>query len=54
MAYYFVTVQARFRSPLEPLICILSVYLFQSADRSRTWSWQSSSSPALSDLSINQ
>jgi 4-amino-4-deoxy-L-arabinose transferase-like glycosyltransferase len=29
--YYFVTVQARFRSPLEPLICILMVYLFQSA-----------------------
>jgi hypothetical protein len=38
--YYFVTVQARFRHPLEPLICILSVYLFQSADRTRTWSWQ--------------
>jgi hypothetical protein len=38
--YYFVTVQARFRSPLEPLICILGVYLFQSADRSRLWSWQ--------------
>jgi 4-amino-4-deoxy-L-arabinose transferase-like glycosyltransferase len=29
--YYFVTVQARFRSPLEPLICVLIVYLFQSA-----------------------
>jgi 4-amino-4-deoxy-L-arabinose transferase-like glycosyltransferase len=40
MVYYFVTVQARFRSPLEPLICILGVYLFQSADRSRMWSWQ--------------
>jgi hypothetical protein len=38
--YYFVTVQARFRHPLEPLICILSVYLFQSADRARTWSRQ--------------
>ncbi len=31
MVYYFVTVQARFRSPLEPLICILTVFLFQSA-----------------------
>ena len=29
--YYFVTVHARFRHPLEPLICILAVYLFQSA-----------------------
>jgi hypothetical protein len=36
--YYFVTVQARFRHPLEPVICILSVYLFQSADRTRAWS----------------
>jgi 4-amino-4-deoxy-L-arabinose transferase-like glycosyltransferase len=40
MVYYFVTVQARFRSPLEPLICVLGVYLFQSADCSRGWSWQ--------------
>ena len=38
--YYFVTVQARFRHPLEPIICILSVYLFQSADRTRAWSRQ--------------
>jgi 4-amino-4-deoxy-L-arabinose transferase-like glycosyltransferase len=30
LTYYFVTVEARFRSPLEPLIVILSVYLFQS------------------------
>lgn len=30
-AYYLITVQARFRAPLEPLICILGVYLFQSA-----------------------
>jgi len=29
--YYSVTVEARFRSPLEPLIAILAVYLFQSA-----------------------
>jgi hypothetical protein len=40
LIYYFVTVQARFRHPLEPLICVLSVYLFQSADKTRTWSWQ--------------
>ena len=31
--YYFVTVHARFRDPLEPLIAILAVYLFQSAER---------------------
>ena len=29
--YYLVTVHARFRHPLEPLIAILGVYLFQSA-----------------------
>lgn len=40
LIYYAITVQARFRSPLEPLICVLTVYLFQSADRTRTWSWQ--------------
>jgi hypothetical protein len=31
LLYYAVTVQARFRHPLEPLICILAVYLFRSA-----------------------
>lgn len=31
LTYYLVNVQARFRHPLEPLIDILSVYLFQSA-----------------------
>jgi hypothetical protein len=31
--YYLITVHARFRHPLEPLICILAVYLFQSAER---------------------
>lgn len=31
--YYLVTVHARFRHPLEPLICVLGVYLFQSAER---------------------
>jgi hypothetical protein len=33
--YYMVTVHARFRHPLEPLIAILGVYLFQSAQRTR-------------------
>ncbi len=31
LTYYFVTVQARFRHPLEPIMTILAVYLFQSA-----------------------
>jgi hypothetical protein len=31
LVYYFVTVQARFRHPLEPIMTILTVYLFQSA-----------------------
>jgi len=31
LLYYVVTVQARFRHPLEPLICVLAVYLFRSA-----------------------
>ena len=31
LMYYGVTVQARFRHPLEPLLCILAVYLFRSA-----------------------
>ncbi len=36
LIYYFVTVHARFRHPLEPLIAVLGVYLFQSAEpRSR-------------------
>ena len=30
LVYYAVTVQARFRHPIEPLIAILSVYLFRS------------------------
>ncbi len=33
LIYYFVTVHARFRDPLEPLIAILAVYLFQSAEK---------------------
>lgn len=35
LMYYFVTVHARFRHPLEPLIAMLAVYLFQSAERKR-------------------
>ncbi len=31
--YYFVSAAARFRNPLEPLIVILAVYLFQSAQK---------------------
>jgi len=31
--YYLVTVQARFRHPLEPLIAVLGVYLFRSAEK---------------------
>ena len=37
--YYFVFVQARFRHPLEPLIAILAVYLFQSAEKSWQIRW---------------
>jgi len=37
MPYYFVVVHARFRHPLEPIICVLSIYLFQSAERGRLW-----------------
>lgn len=32
LTYYFVTANARFRHPLEPLIAVLGVYLFQSAE----------------------
>jgi hypothetical protein len=31
--YYLVTVQARFRHPIEPLIAILAVYLFRSTEK---------------------
>jgi hypothetical protein len=34
--YYFVTVHARFRHPLEPLIAVLGVYLFQSTEARRS------------------
>jgi hypothetical protein len=33
--YYLITVQARFRHPLEPMMLILAVYLFQSATNRR-------------------
>jgi len=32
-AYYVIEVHARFRHPLEPLITLLGVFLFQQADR---------------------
>jgi hypothetical protein len=35
LPYYFVTVQARFRHPLEPLITVLGVYLFRSTEPRR-------------------
>lgn len=35
LPYYMVTVQARFRHTLEPLICVLGVYLFQAAETRR-------------------
>ena len=36
--YYLITVQPRFRHPMEPLIAVLAVYLFRSADTKRVWS----------------
>jgi hypothetical protein len=30
--YYLLTVQARFRHPIEPLIAVLAVYLFRSVE----------------------
>jgi hypothetical protein len=36
LIYYAITVQARFRHPLEPLIAIFTVFLFQSAEPRRT------------------
>jgi hypothetical protein len=46
VAYYIVTVQARFRHPIEPLIAILGVYLFRSAETRKT-------NPAHSTVSVN-
>jgi hypothetical protein len=39
ITYYMVTVQARFRHPLEPLICVLGVFLFQSAEPGKFGRW---------------
>jgi hypothetical protein len=36
LLFYAITVQARFRAPLEPAMLILIVYLFQSAEPRRT------------------
>jgi hypothetical protein len=33
LVYYLVTVQPRFRHPIEPLIAILAVYLFRSTEK---------------------
>jgi hypothetical protein len=33
LVYYVVTVQPRFRHPMEPLIAVLAVYLFRSAEK---------------------
>jgi hypothetical protein len=46
IAYYIVTVQARFRHPIEPLLAILGVYLFRSAETRKT-------NPAHSTVSVN-
>jgi hypothetical protein len=35
LTYYIITVQARFRHPLEPIMTILAVFLFQSAEKGR-------------------
>ncbi len=35
LIYYAITVQARFRHPLEPIICIFTIFLVQSAERTR-------------------
>ena len=36
LPYYVVTVHARFRHPLEPLLCVLGVWLFQSAETAKS------------------
>jgi 4-amino-4-deoxy-L-arabinose transferase-like glycosyltransferase len=52
LVYYLVTVHARFRHPLEPLIVILGVYLFQSAERRRLPKLESK--PQLSEHAVSQ
>lgn len=39
LVYYLVTVHARFRHPLEPLMTIFAVYLFHSAEKSWRVRW---------------
>ena len=51
LTYYFVTVHARFRHPLEPLIAIFGAYLFQSADRTQ---WFSRTGQSKSHAAIDQ
>jgi len=48
LPYYLITVHARFRHPLEPLICILGVYLFQSATRGGIFTTSAPPAPASS------
>ncbi len=38
LPYYVITVQPRFRHPIEPLIAVLSVYLIRSAQTGRAFS----------------
>ncbi|MFT4113283.1 ArnT family glycosyltransferase [Silvibacterium sp.] len=41
LTYYAVTISARFRHPLEPLMAIFTVYLIQSAEKRWTiWPWR--------------
>ena len=35
LVYYMVTVQPRFRHPIEPLIAVLAVYLFRSTEKNK-------------------
>jgi hypothetical protein len=35
LPYYLVTVQARFRHPMEPVICVLTVYLLRATEKRR-------------------
>jgi hypothetical protein len=44
--YYLVIVWARFRHPLEPLITVLAVYLFQSAEKNWRVYWRNPVDPA--------
>jgi hypothetical protein len=39
VTYYLITVHARFRHPMEPLIDVLAVYVIQSAEKSWKVRW---------------